>query len=156
MTKELGDGWIGSSGVQLTTTEESSSTNMSAGDAVSMDGSQQVTPTTDGADVYGVVAGPADDSVDLGSLSAGDEVSVVVHGPVIANAGGSVTRGDLLETSSTSGQLAQNSTGTEVDVDEGGTDTYTIAQATAKAMSNSGGTINGHSLGANEAAVFVL
>lgn len=153
MSKELGDAWT--SGPQLTRTEESSSTNMSVGDAVTMDSSQQVTPTGDGDDLFGVVAGPANDSVDLSSLSAGDEVVVVTHGPVIANAGGSVTRGDLVETSSTSGRLAQNSTGTEVDVDEGGTATYTVAQATAKAHSNSGGTINGHSLGTNEAAIFI-
>lgn len=156
MAKELGDGWIGSSGVQLTTTEESDGTNLSVGDAVTMDGSQQVTPTGDGDDLYGIVAGPANDGTDLSDLSAGDELSVVVHGPVIGNVGTSVTRGDLVETSSTAGQLAQNGTGTEVDVDEGGTDTYTIAQQTAKAFSDEGGTINGFDLAANEAALFVL
>lgn len=156
MAKELGDGWIGSSGVQLVTTEESDGTNLSAGDAVTMDGSQQVGPTGDGDDLYGVVAGPADNNVDLSGLSAGDEVSVVVHGPVIANVGTSVTRGDLLETSSTSGRLAQNAVGTEQDVDEGGTDTYTLSMSTAKAFSDEDGTINGFDLAANEAAIFVL
>lgn len=156
MSKELGDGWIGSSGVQLTTTEESDGTNLSAGDAVTMDSSEQVTPTGDGDDLYGIVAGPADDNVDLSSLSAGDELSVVVHGPVIGNVGSSVTRGDLVETSSTAGQLAQNGTGTEKDVDEAGSETFTLAVSTAKAFSDANGTINGFDLAANEAALFVL
>lgn len=154
MSKELGDEWT--SGPRLVRTEESSSTNMSVGDAVTMDSSQQVTPTTDGDDLYGVVVGPADDNVDLSSLSAGDLVSVCTFGDVIVNAGGSVTRGDVVETSSTSGRLTQNAEGTEKDVDEGGTATYTLALNTAKAYCNSGGTINGHSLGANEAAIFLV
>lgn len=153
MSKELGDSWT--SGPQLTRTVESDGTNLSAGDAVTIDASDQVSPTGDGNDIYGVVAGPAHDGVDLSSLSAGDELSVVVHGPVIANAGGSVTNGDLLETSSTSGRLVQNAQGTEQDVDEGGTATYTLALNTARAYSDSGGTLDGHSLGTNEAAIFV-
>jgi len=153
MSKELGDSW--SSGPQLTRTVESDGTNLSEGDAVTMGGSQQISPTGDGDDLYGVVAGPANRDTDLSDLSSGDEVSVVVHGPVIVNAGGSVTNGDLLETSGTSGRLAQNSTGTERDVDEGGTSTYTIAMATARAYSDSGGNIDGASLGSNEAAIFV-
>jgi hypothetical protein len=153
MSKELGDGWT--SGPQLTRTVESDGTALSVGDAVTMDASQQVGATGDGDDLYGVVAGPANDGTDISNLSAGDELSVVVHGPVIANVGGSVTNGDLLETSSTSGQLAQNATGTEQDVDEGGTATYTLALETAKAYSDAGGTIDGGSLGSNEAAIFV-
>jgi hypothetical protein len=153
MSKELGDSW--SSGPQLTRTVESDGTNLSEGDAVTIDASQQVGPTGDGDDLYGVVAGPANNGTDLSNLSAGDELSVVVHGPVIANVGGSVTNGDLVETSSTSGQLAQNSTGTEQDVDEGGTATYTLALNTARAYSDAGGSIDGGSLGANEAALFV-
>lgn len=153
MSKELGDSW--SSGPQLTRTVESDGTATDVGDAVTMGGSQQVSPTGDGDDVYGVVAGPANNDTDMSSLSAGDELSVVVHGPVVVNAGGSVTNGDLLETSSTSGQLAQNGTGTEQDVDEGGTGTYTLALSTARAYSDSGGTIDGASLSTNEAAIFV-
>lgn len=153
MSKELGDAW--SSGPQLTRTVESDGTAMSVGDAVTMDASQQVGPTGDGDDVYGVLAGPANDNTDIDNLSAGDDLSVVVHGPVIANVGGSVTNGDLLETSATAGQLAQNASGTEVDVDEGGTATYTLALSTGRAYSDAGGTIDGGSLGANEAAIFV-
>ena len=155
MSKELGDSWT-SGGGQLTRTVESDGTNLTAGDAVTLDGSQQAGPTGDGDDIYGVVVGPSDDSVDLSSLSAGDAIVVCVHGPVIANVGTNVTNGDLLETSGTAGQLAQNATGTEVDVDEGGTDTYTIAGQTAKAYSDEDGTIDGHDLGANEAAIFIL
>lgn len=153
MSKELGDSWT--SGPQLTRTVESDGTALSVGDAVSIDGSQQVGATGDGDDLYGVVAGPANDNTDIDNLSAGDELSVVVHGPVIANVGGSVTNGDLLETSATSGQLAQNGVGTEQDVDEGGTATYTLALETAKAYSDAGGTIDGGSLGSNEAAIFI-
>jgi hypothetical protein len=155
MSKELGDSWS-SGGGQLQRTVESDGTNLTAGDAVTMDGSQQVTPTGDGDDLYGVVTGPSDDASDLSDLSAGDEVVVCVHGPVIANVGSNVTNGDLVETSATSGQLAQNTTGTEQDVDEGGTATYTIAAQTAKAYSDANGTLDGHDLGANEAALFVL
>lgn len=153
MSKELGDSWT--SGPQLTRTVESDGTNLSQGDAVTMDASEQVGPTGDGDDIYGVVAGRANRGTDLSALSAGDELSVVVHGPVIANVGGSVTNGDLLETSATAGQLAQNATGTEQDVDEGGTATYTLALNTARAYSDAGGSLDGATLGANEAAIFV-
>lgn len=151
MPKELGDSVYGTA---VVVTEESDGTNLSEGDAVTMDGSEQVTPTGDGDDLYGVVYGPSGDS-DLSSLSAGDEVAIVVHGDVITNVGGNVTRGDLVETSATSGQLAQNTTGTEQDVDEGGTATYTLALSTAKALSDEGGTIQGYTLSANEALLQV-
>lgn len=152
MPKELGESVYGTA---VGVTEESDGTNMTAGDAVTQDGSEQVGPTGDGDDLYGVVMRAANENTDLSDLSAGDEVVVCVHGDVITNVGTSVTRGDLVETSSTAGQLAQNVTGTEVDVNEGGTDTYTIAQATAKALSDEDGTIQGHDLSANEALLFV-
>lgn len=155
MSVELGD--QGLSGPSLTVTKPSDGTNLNGpGDAVTMNGSQQVTPTGDGDDFYGVVVGPADDSVDLTSLSSGDSVVVLVFGDVIVNAGGSVTEGDLLETTSTSGRLGQNGTGTERDFDEGGSATGTAAYSTALALSNSGGTAaSGESLATNEAHVFV-
>lgn len=153
MAQELGDEPIG---FGVTRTRPSDGTNLSAGDAVTVNGSNQVTPTSDGSDLYGVVIGPADTSIDLSSLSAGDDVVVKTFGDVIANVGSSVTEGDLVETTSTSGRLGQNSTGTEVDVDEGGTDTYTIAMNTAKALSDANGTApSGESLGSNEAAIFL-
>lgn len=154
MSQELGDEPLG---FGVTRTRESDGTNLSAGDAVSVDASNQITPTTDGSDFYGVVAGPADDNTTLSDLSAGDLVSVKTFGDINANVGGSVTEGDLLETSATAGQLAQNGTGTEQDVDEGGTATYTLALSTAKALSDAGGTApSGESLGANEASIFIL
>lgn len=153
MSKELGDGWV--TGPRRVITKESDGTNLSPGDAVTIDGSRQISPTGDGDDLYGVVSGPANTNTDLSDLSAGDLVSVVVQGDVIANVGGSVTDGDLLETSGTSGQLAQNATGTEQDVDEGGTATYTLALNTARAYSDAGATIDGGSLGANEAAILL-
>lgn len=153
MSKELGDAWT--SGPQLTRTVESDGTAVSAGDAVSIDASEQVGATADGDTIYGVVAGPANDATDMSALSAGDELSVVVHGPVIANVGSGVTNGDALETSATAGQLAANAQGGEQDVDEGGTATYTLALNTARAYSDAGGSLDGATLGANEAAIFV-
>jgi len=83
-------------------------------------------------------------------------VVVLIHGGVVANAGGSVTEGDALETSGTAGRLAQNGSGTERDVDEGGAATYTVAHSTALALSDSGGeTPAGESIETNEAAIFV-
>lgn len=113
MAAELGDEPYG---FGVTDTVESDGTNLSAGDAVTQDSSDQVTPTGSGNDVYGVVLGPADSGVDLSSLSAGDLLSVKIFGDVNANVGSSVSKGDLVETSSTSGRLAQNSTGTVPDV----------------------------------------
>lgn len=116
MAAELGDTLAGP---KLTVTKPSDGTNMSAGDAVTANASNQVAPTGSGDDLFGVVLGPARSGVDLSSLSAGDPVTVLFFGGVVVNAGGSVTEGDLLETSSTSGRLAQNSQGTEYTVDDG-------------------------------------
>lgn len=130
-------------------TEESDGSG-SAGDAVTMSGSQQVSQySSDGADLYGVLAED--------SPSAGNDVAVVVHGDVVANAGGSITAGDMVELpGNTNGRVEQNTQGTEVDVDEGGAATYTVPHATAKALTDSGGSISdGTSLGTNEAVVYV-
>lgn len=154
MSQELGDNPIGYAGV--TTTKESDGTNLSAGDAVTLDASDQITPTGSGDDFYGVVVGAANSGTDLSALSVGDTVSVKIHGAVNANVGGAVTAGDLVETSGTAGQLAQNTAGTEQAVDEGGTATYTLALNTAKALSDAGGTApSGESLSANEASIYI-
>jgi len=116
MSTELGD----PTGEVTTVTKPSDGTNMSAGDAVNVNGSNQVTPTSaTGDDFFGIVAGPANDGVDLSSLSSGDEVVVIVRGPCVANVGSSVTENDVLETSGTAGRLNQNSQGTEYNVDDG-------------------------------------
>lgn len=130
-------------------TETSDGTG-SAGDAVTQNSNQKVSQyTSDGDDFYGVLAED--------SPSDGEEVAVVVHGDVVVNAGGSITAGDLIELDgATNGRVVQNAEGTERDVDEGGTATYTLALATAKALTNSGGTLSdGTSLGSNEAVVYV-
>jgi hypothetical protein len=153
MSQELGDEPYG---FGLVETVESDGTNLNAGDAVSIGGSNQASPTTDGDDLYGVVVGVASDAVDLSDLSAGDLLSVKTFGDVNAAVGSSVTQGDLVETSSTSGQLAQNTPGTEIDLtaDDSGT---TLALNTAKALSDAGGTApTGESLGSNEASIFLL
>lgn len=118
----------------------------SAGDAVKTNGSDQVTTTgSSGDDVFGVLAED--------SPSAGNDVTVVKYGDVIANAGGSVTAGDIVETSGTAGQLAQNTNGKEA---TGGSFTGVFAPANPEALVDSGGTLpNGNSLGSNEAVIFL-
>lgn len=130
-------------------TETSDGTG-SAGDAVTMDSSQKVSQyTTDGADFYGMLVED--------SPSDGEDVAVLVHGDGIISAGGSITAGDMVELDgATNGQVVQNTQGTERDVDEGATNTYTIPFATAKALTNSGGALSdGTSLGTNEACVYI-
>lgn len=154
MSAELGDTLEGPT---YRVTKPSDGTDLNGpGDAVTVNASNQVSPTGAGDDLFGVVIGPAHDGVDLTNLSAGDLVTVLIFGGVVANAGGAVTEGDALETSATAGQLAQNADGTEKAVDEGGTATYTLALATAIALGDSGGeTPAGESVAANEAAIFV-
>jgi len=137
MAKELGDNWT-SGGGQLTRTVESDGSALNVGDAVDVDGSGQAFAAGDTDNLFGVVAGPANNDTDMDNLSAGDELSVVTHGPVIAAASGSLSKGSFCDTSTTSGQLAQ------------------AADGNAKAYSDSGATFDGGSLGANEAAVYIL
>jgi len=138
MSKELGDSWT-SGGGQLTRTVESDGTAVNVGDAVSIDDSDQVSAAGDADNLYGVVAGPANNDTDIDNLSAGDELTVVVHGPVIANVASALTHGEFCDTSTTGGQLAQASDGN------------------AKAYSDGdGATLDGGSLSANEGAVFIL
>lgn len=136
MSKELGDSWT-SGGGRLLRTVESDGTAVDIGDAVAIDGSEQVAATGDTDTVYGVVVNPANDDTDMDSLSAGDELVVVVHGPVIANVASGVAHGDRLTPNATAGQLGQDSAGS------------------ITAYSDAGGTLDGASLGSNEGAVFV-
>jgi len=137
MSKELGDSWT-SGGGQLTRTVESDGSAVDVGDAVDVDGSGQAFAAGDTDNLFGVVSGPANDNTDMDNLSAGDELSVVVHGPVVGNVAGTVSHGNFVDTSATGGQLAQ------------------AADGNGKAYSDAGATIDGGSLGANEAAVFIL
>lgn len=147
MSVDLGDYAVETAHAVVVT--ETSDGTGSAGDAVTLSSGKASQYTTDGDDFYGVLAED--------SGSDGDDVSVVIHGDVVANAGGSVTKGDTVELDgATNGRVAQNTQGTEIDVDEGGTDTYTIPFATAKALTDSGGTLSdGTSLGTNEAVIYV-
>lgn len=145
MTKDLGDP-LHAGTIIVTETSDGSG---SAGDFVKENGSGKVTPTAGtGEDVYGVISS----AQDMSNVSDGDEISVVIFGPVVGNAGGSVTKGDIGETSGTNGQLAQNSNNKEV---TGGSFTGTFAPGNPYALSDSGGTYDGASLGANEAAFFM-
>lgn len=150
MAVELGDYGVEIANESCIVANVDSDGTGSAGDAVTMNASQQVSQyTADGADFFGVLVED--------SPSSGEKVAVLIHGDVIANAGGSITAGDLVELpGSTNGRVEQNTQGTEIDVDEGGTATYTIPTQTAKALTDSGGTTTaGESLGANEAVIYV-
>lgn len=151
MTSDLGDEAVAG---EATTVTLPSNTAGVAGDAVTWDSSNDRVDATDASteDVFGVLAEDAPGT-------AGDPVSVHIHGPVVANAGGSVVQGDVLIPSSTEGQLAQNSdgTGTQVDVD-GTTDQGVFAPANPYALTDSGGSwplTEGNSLGTNEAVVML-
>lgn len=147
MSLDLGDSAFG----RAITIQYESNGSGSAGDAVTINSSDQVAPTSSaGEDVFGVLAED--------SPSSGDDVTVVVHGDVIANAGGSVVASNVVVSSTTSGQLAQNAdaTGRSVDVD-GTTDQGVFAPANPYALTDSGGTLpDGNSLGTNEALIWVV
>lgn len=148
MAVEIGDYNVEASDA-IVLTETSDGTG-SKGDAVTIDGSDRVSQyTTDADDFYGFLTED--------SPSAGEDVAVLVHGDVVVSAGGSLGKGDLFELDgATNGRVVQNASGTEVDVDEGGTATYTIAAATGKCLIPSGGTTSaGDSLGTNEGIVYV-
>lgn len=146
MAKELGDAFR-SGGGQLTIGKPSDGTG-SAGDFVTLNGSGQVTPTAAaGDDIYGVLAQDAP--------AAGEDVPVHILGPVVANVAGGVTDNDVLVGSGTAGQAAANSVGTYQSVDEGGTATYNLALDAPRALSDAGGTLDGESLGTNEAGVLL-
>lgn len=121
----------------------------SAGDAVTLSSSKVSQYTSDGDDFYGVLTED--------SPSDGNTVSVLIHGDVVVNAGGSITEGDSVELDGgTNGRVTQNTQGTEIDVDEGGTATYTIPFSTGIALTDSGGSLSdGTSLGSNEAVIWV-
>lgn len=144
MALELGDYNVYASDAVVLTYESDGSG--SAGDAVNVNGSDQVTPTdASGDDIFGVLAED--------SPSAGEEVAVVKYGDVIVNSGGSVTAGDIVQTSSTAGQVAQNDNGKEA---TGGSFTGTFAPANPEALVDSGGTLpDGTSLGTNAAVVYL-
>lgn len=121
------------------------------GDAVTLDGTGQVTPVTAaGDDIYGVLAED--------SPAAGETVLVTVFGLAVGNVDGAVTDNDVLEPEgTTAGRLASNAQGSHQSVNEGGTATYTVALDHPRAKSDAGGEVTGAdvTLGANEAIVFV-
>lgn len=147
MSLDLGDYGVETTHAVVRT--ETSDGTGSAGDAVTMSSGKVSQYSSDGADFYGVLAED--------SPSDGEDVAVVIHGDVIVSAGGSITAGDLVELpGNTNGQVEQNTNGTEIDVDEGGSATYTVPHATAKALTDSGGsTSDGGSLGTNEAVIYI-
>lgn len=120
----------------------------SAGDAVTFNGSGQVTPVSaSDDDIIGVLTedSPAD---------AGDAVGVHLQGAVVANVAGSVSTGDVLEPDGTNaGRLTTNAQGSSYEVDEGGTAVYRLSMDHPRALSGAGATFKGNALGSNEAVV---
>lgn len=120
----------------------------SKGDFVTLSAGQ-VTPTSAADDdIVGVLAQDAP--------AAGEDVTVVISGIVVANVAGTVGMGDVLGPSATAGQADTNSAGFVQAVDEGGTATYTLSLRGVFAVSAAGANVNGNSLGANQAAVKLL
>lgn len=120
----------------------------SKGDFVTLSAGQVTPAAAADADIIGVLAQDAP--------AAGEDVTVAVSGIVVANVAGTVAQGDVLEPSATAGQAAANSSGFVQAVDEGGTATYTLSMRGVFAVSAAGATVNGNSLGANQAAVKLL
>lgn len=119
-----------------------------AGDAVTWNASGELTPVTAAADeLAGVLTANSPDS-------AGEKVSVCVHGLVMANVDGTVAMSDVLEPEGTNaGRLAANAQGSHQTIDEGGTAIYDIATAHPRAYSDAGGEVQGTTVDANAALV---
>lgn len=149
MSLDLGDSpWPGV-GNQITVTLESDGSG-TAGQAVKFNASDQVTPVTaSGDDLVGVLSEDAP--------AAGEDVSVVVFGPVIADATSGLSAGNVTQPEGTNnGRLAANAQGRQQSVDEGGTAIYDLAQGNPWCLIASGGSLpDGNSLGTNEAVVFM-
>lgn len=144
MAKDLGD-IVYQGSIVITRPSDGTGT---AGDAVTWDGTGQLTPVSAAADeVVGVLT---DDSPD----SAGDMVAVCVEGLAIANVDGAVAAGDVLQPEGTNaGRLAANAQGGHHTVDEGGTAIYDLALHNPRAYSAAGGDVDGHTVGTNEGLI---
>lgn len=116
---DAGDAWAEDGDVFTLPSDGSGS----QGDVVKFNASAQVTPTTATGDaVAGVLA---EDS----PASAGDNVSVRLHGAVAVTADGAISAGDVVQPSgTTNGHVVTGDTneGVVTAVDEGGTATYDI------------------------------
>jgi|GEM_PF-3146731 len=130
MPKDLGH--IGQAGAD--TTGLPTDGTPTAGDAIAIDQSngKQTQANSGDTDAGEEFAGAATE--DHGT--DGDEETLVLSGVVIMNVAGTVVGGDRLDVSATDGQLAESSGGP------------------ALALTDAGGTWEGASLGANEAAVY--
>lgn len=150
MSLDLGDNPWPAMANQITVTLDSDGAG-SAGDAVGFDASDQVTPVSAADDdLVGIL--PEDSPA-----SAGDDVAVVIFGPVIANATSGLAAGNVSEPEGTNnGRLAANGDGRRRSVDEGGTAVYALAQGNPWCLIAAGGTLpDGTSLGTNEAVVIM-
>lgn len=119
-----------------------------AGDAVTWDGSGNLTPVTAvGEEVAGILTENSPDA-------AGEMVALCVEGLAIANVDGAVALGNVLEPEgTTAGRLAANAQGSHQTVDEGGTAVYDLAMQHPRAYSAAGGDVDGHTVGANEGLI---
>ena len=109
---ELGDAAYGSDPGVITYEADES---ISAGDAVTIDSTNQLLQAANSGDTNTRVVGiAAEDATD------GDEVAVYVSGRVVANVASGVTAGEELAASTTDGQLASGSGGPVALTDAGG------------------------------------
>jgi hypothetical protein len=109
---ELGDPAYGSDAGTITYEADESIT---AGDAVTIDSTNQLLQAANSGDTNADVVGiAADDAED------GDNVSVHVSGRIVANVASGVTAGEELDASTTDGQLATGTGGIVALTDEGG------------------------------------
>lgn len=124
---------------------------VSAGDAVTWNGSGQLTPVSAESDeVYGVATEHTDVS------NAGEKAPICVHGVIMGDVASGVTAGDQLVADGTNdGRLAASGAGGSVTVDEGGTSTHTIPVNPPQAASDAGGEYRGETADANVGAVVV-
>lgn len=124
---------------------------VSEGDAVTWDGTGQLTPVAAAGDE---VVGVATEHTTVSS--AGDKAPICVHGLIMANVEGTVGYGDVLEPEGTNaGRLAANAQGGHHTVDEGGTAVYDLALDHPRAYSPAGGPVQGESADANAGLVYI-
>jgi hypothetical protein len=127
---ELGDPAYGEASSVTYEADES----ITAGDAVTIDSTNQLLQKADSGDTNTRVVGIAAEDA-----SDGDEIAVYVEGSIVANCASGVTAGEELAASTTAGQLASGTGGPVALTDAGG-----VAGLSA-----------GYSLGSNAAVVEV-
>lgn len=124
---------------------------VTAGDAVTWDGSGNLTQVSAASDE---VVGVATEHTDVSN--SGEKAPICIQGAIMADVDGAVTSGDVLEPEGTNaGRLAANAQGSHHTVDEGGTATYDLAMNHPRAYSDAGGDVQGETANSNVGLVYV-